>query len=137
MSEAHQCAYGDFAGFDNRSFRIGQRVCVRRDDGTDDFGIFRGVAPQHAYRPGDAMAPGMDEEVNGYLISGIAPNKNMEHVIPFADVGTLRVKKTSETATRKIAEAKNLPEDIERSINKFGGKKSRRPRRKNRKTRRR
>lgn len=102
-------------------------MCVRRD-GRDVVGIFRGMAAQHIYAPDEAMAPGMDEYINGYRITGIAPNPSQEHSIRFEDVGRLLVKPVSATAVKKIAESKNLPEDVERLIKRYGGKKSRRMR---------
>ncbi len=129
MEDFYECDYGEFGGFDNRQFRVGQRVCIRNSDGTDSFGLFEGMAPTHVYGQYDAMEPGLDDELNGYMVSGRG--------VRFQDVGKLRVKRTSATSTRKVAESAGLPQELEGVIKSYGGKKkSRRRRNRRRKTRR-
>lgn len=117
MARVPKCEFTEVTGFDNRSFKLGERICVKRD-GETLLGTFRGTL------------------ADGYLVSGVDPEPSREDTVGYSDVGRLMNKlAVPPTVVTQLARQKGLPEDVEREIKKYGGKKSRKSRGKNKKKR--
>ena len=100
-----RCEYTDFAGFDTRVFRDGEKVCVRMGD-QELPGLFRGYA------------------MDGHRIEITGQG---ERIVQPTDVGKTRMT-VAPKMVEQLARRKNLPVELEGKIKKYanrGGKKSR------------
>jgi hypothetical protein len=111
-----RCEYIDLIGFDNRAFRIGEKVCVRIE-GRDFPGIFQGY------------------DRDGYRITV----EEREQVFFPGDVGKTTMA-VAPKAVEQLARQKNVPKELEEKIKGYvnrGGKSRKRKQKKRRNTRRR
>jgi len=106
---------------ETRVFQQGEPVCLRGQPAEiPERGIYRTAHPQ----------PGTGRVFVHRVNSPGLPDR----WVTWHDVGKI-VYGAGPTAVRKVAEAKNLPENVERLITRYGGKrKTRRNRRKSRKS---
>jgi hypothetical protein len=104
---------------ETRTFTDGEPVCGRSMSGAIEPYLFTKIEPPHPWDKGTMYAL--------RTMDGIARVSLL-----WKDVG--KIKKMSDTMISSIARQKNLPEDIERLIKKYGGK--RRKTRRRRSTRR-
>jgi hypothetical protein len=97
---------------DNRGLKVNDIVCYE-DYGNDVKGVLTKV-----YQPSST------EKQQRYLVASLPSMTNFS-TLPWTKVGVTVPITVSASAVRKIAEAVPLPEDIERMIGKYGGKKRR------------
>ena len=97
------------SAIDPRALKVGDRVCIER-------GFVSETTILKIYPP-------VGKDKQRYLVGD--PNGSNFSTLRWTDVGVFQPWTASKTAIGKIAEDKNLPEDVERVIKKFGGRKRR------------
>ena len=120
MNPRETCVFPDLPqpknAADTRTFRVGEPVCLR----IDAAGLTRGTYTRPHPQPG-----------TGRVLTHVINNR----WIRWDNVGKLRTP-VSSTSAAFVAREKNLPEDLERELKKYGGK-TRRARKGRRKSQRR
>ena len=96
---------------DPRALKVGDRVCIEKYGDMNESTILK-------------VYPPTGNDGQRYLLGH--PNGSNFSTLRWTEVGVFQPWTASKTAIGKIAEDKNLPEDIEGVIKKFGGRKKKR-----------